>query len=332
VVCLEDGPLVRRLRKGGHPVEVVPTSGRWYSLLAAARRLRRIVRRHDPQVVHANGIKAALVAAGALVGTRTPLIWVKHDFSRDGALGRVVASRCDQIVGVSAAVTEALGHNARARVRVVQHGIAVPQIDRAEARARLVAELGEEPGPLLGVIGRLDPAKGHREIVEIVPELRRAHPNVRVLLVGDDDPNFTDHARLLRARVDDLGLGATVRFLGHRPDAVDIIATCDVVAVPSVAAGAARTEGASLVSLEAMAVGTPVVAYASGGIPEVVGECALLVPPGDRRGLAAAIGRLFDDPSEWKLHADCGRERVRRELSLERMRDAMLERYREAVP
>jgi glycosyltransferase involved in cell wall biosynthesis len=90
-------------------------------------------------------------------------------------------------------------------------------------------------------------------------------------------------------------------------------------------------EGFPYVGLEAMAVGTPVVGYAHGGLPEMVGECGRLVPPGDRDALREAILELLRDPGLRERLADCARARVRTEFSLDRMVGAMKERYREAV-
>ena len=114
VVSLQDGPFVPRLRASGFEVEVVETGPR-LSMLASALRVRRLINRDPPAVIHANGVKAALVAA--LARPRAPVLWVKHDFSWDGPLAALVARRCARVVGVSAAVTETFGAGLRERVR-----------------------------------------------------------------------------------------------------------------------------------------------------------------------------------------------------------------------
>ncbi len=87
VICLQDGPFVERLRSLGHSVEVVQTSGPGRASRCGAPRLRRALRRQAPDVVHANGVKAALAAGLATPGTGIPVLWLKHDFSWDGPLG-----------------------------------------------------------------------------------------------------------------------------------------------------------------------------------------------------------------------------------------------------
>ena len=83
-----------------------------------------------------------------------------------------------------------------------------------------------------------------------------------------------------------------------------------MVATPSVPAERGNTESFSLVALEAMLVGTPVVGYAEGGIPEVVGPCGLLVPTGDRHALRNALLRALRDDQLRSRLARCGRERL----------------------
>jgi colanic acid/amylovoran biosynthesis glycosyltransferase len=80
-----------------------------------------------------------------------------------------------------------------------------------------------------------------------------------------------------------------------------------------------------------MAAGTPVVGYSHGGVPELVGPCGALVAPGDRDALAEEIARLLGDDRVRDDLAACGRERVAREFSLERMVEAMKDRYRRAA-
>jgi glycosyltransferase involved in cell wall biosynthesis len=101
--------------------------------------------------------------------------------------------------------------------------------------------------------------------------------------------------------------------------------------VPSVPAERGNTESFSLVALESMAVGTPIVAYAEGGLPEVLGNCALLVPTGDRAGLRDAIVRALEDEELRRRLAVCGRERAANDFGVERMIESLVACYREAA-
>lgn len=332
VVFLEDGPAVARLQGLGHPVRVVP-AGRRAGLVAGAARLRRELRGRRPDVVHANGVKAALVAGLGLAGTGIPVLWVKHDFSWDGRPARLVARGCGEVVGVSEAVLHTLRDGTRGRrapkLTVVPNGIPEPEADAARGREALRAlGAGDGDGVVL-LLGRLHPAKGQIELVEAAPSLLAQAPGARIVLAGGEDPHQPAYARRVRARVSELGLGEQVLLAGHRQDALDLIAAARAVVVPSVRdeQGMGR-EGFGLVGVEALALGTPVAGYADGALPEVLGDAAALVSPGDRDALAAAITRLLTDGPWREGLARRGRRRFEERYRIERTAAAMAERYR----
>jgi glycosyltransferase involved in cell wall biosynthesis len=331
VVVLDDGPFVDRLRARGTAVEVVPT-GRRMGIVSGAVGLRRTLRRLDPAVVHANGVKAALVAVLAAAGTPWPVVWFKHDFSRDGWFGRTVARRCRLVVGVSETVVAAV--RSAATTRVVPTGLAVAPVDRDKARRHVLELLGAASGAeVVTLVGRMDPGKGHRELLAALPAIRAARPQTRVAFLGGDDSAHPHYPAAVREEVSRLGAGEAVTFLGHRDDALTIIAGSDVVVVPSVPVdrrGMGR-EGFGLVGVEAMATGTPVVGYADGALPEVLGPCALLVPPRDRVALGQAVVELLSDRTATARLVACGRRRVAERFSPERMTEAIKGCYLEAA-
>ena len=332
VVFLQDGPFVEDVSGRGHPVTLIETSARLTAIVRSALRLRRLLGDDPPDLVHANGVKAALVSVLATVGRRTPVVWLKHDLSFDRSLARPVAWRCRLVVGVSQAATRVFRGRLRRKVRVVPNALPALEVDRAAERRRVVEALGvTERAKVVALVGRLYSMKGHHELLEVVPELARRVPEVKVAFAGADDPNVPEYAARLRARVAELELGGVVEFLGPVPDAGRFIAGCDVIAVPSVPAERGNTESFSLVALEAMAAGTPVAGYAEGGLPEVLGDCALLVATGDREGLLDSIVRLLTDEELGARLAACGRERAREHFALDRMIASLEACYREAV-
>ena len=319
VVCLEEGPLVERLRAAGVPTEVLPTSPRAWGIAGSARRLRSLLARKRPAVVHANGIKAALVC---VLATRRPVVWVKHDFSFDGPLARLVASRCRLVVGVSDAVTKTFSAGTRRRkVDVVHNGLPERGVDREAGRRLLGDALGGPAGDVVALVGRLDPVKGHRELLAVASTIRSRRPEVRLVFIGGPDSSHPGYEDDLRREA-----GEEASFLGQRDDAETLIAGCDLLVIPTVV-----PEGFPYVGLEAMAAGTPVVGYAHGGVPELVGPCGALVAVGDRDALGGEIARLLGDRPARESLAACGRERVAREFSLQRMVEAMKDRYRRAA-
>ena len=295
VVVLQDGPFVAHLRDLGIATTVIPT-GRRAGLVTGAAGLRRVLRRERPALVHANGVKAAAVAALALAGRPEPMVWVKHDHSWDGRPARLLAGRAARVVAVSRSVAAAI--DGAGDVTVVRTGVDVGPVDRAALRAALCAEIGADPeDPVLIGVGRLDPAKGFDVAIDVLAEVRRSHPAARLVLVGGPDPSHPATAEALRARAAAAGVGDAVLLLGGRPDAVSLVAGADVLLVTSRAIDRRGTgrEGFGLVAAEAVVVGTPVVGFADGATPEVVGNAGLLVAPGDTAGLADRVRRVLDD-------------------------------------
>ena len=333
IVFLEEGPVVERFRARRLATEVLPTGRGGFAAAWSALRLRRVLQRDRPAVVHANGVKAALVSVLATRGTGVPVVWVKHDFSLDGPVARMIAGRCRAVVGVSAAVLETFeGASTAGKAHVVHNGLPAVKPDRERGR-RLVAEaIGLEPAAVIGLVGRLDRDKGQLELVAVLPELVRRVPEVRAVLVGGENPARPEYVTELRSALEREGLTDVVSFLGFREDALELISGFDVVVVPSVRdeRGLGR-EGFGYVGLEGFAAGTPVVAYDDGALRETLGDCALLVPPGDRAALADALVRVLEDAALRARLVACGRERLEGRFSVETMVEAMKERYVQAA-
>jgi glycosyltransferase involved in cell wall biosynthesis len=326
VLCLEDGPLMGELRASGHDARVVQATGSLPSIARAARRIRASLREEHPTVIHANGVKAAL--ACVLAPGKVPVVWVKHDFSYDGPLVRFVARRCDAVVGVSAACLNALTTKQRHGAMVVHTGVHVPDIDRAAARRKLVAELGiDETDRIIGLVGRLHPVKGHLELIAAAKQMVQDDPELQFVFIGGDDPAVPDHAAKVRRAA--AALQNRAHFLGHRDEVLELMAGLDVGVLPSHRDGAGTVEALPLTALEMMGAGTPVVAYASGGIPEALGSCGVLVSTGDVAGLATALALVVSDSRELDRMTECGRARVREDFSVEQMVEAMRRIYSE---
>lgn len=146
------------------------------------------------------------------------------------------------------------------------------------------------------MVARLDYVKGHRYLFEAVPQVKEEIENVKFLLVGDGPlrNNLERQAKLK-------GISQEVIFLGDREDALEVIATLDLLVLPSL------NEGMGRVLLEAQALGVPVVANRVGGVPEVIndGKTGILIPAKQPGVLAETIINLLRDNSN--------REKMRRE-------------------
>ena len=226
-------------------------------------------------------------------------------------LERALATSTDRLVACSDAVGDHVAERLdvpRAHVRVVPNGVAVD--DFRGDRRTLRAELGlADDVPLVGTVGRISRQKAPEDFLRAARTVLDARPDAVFVLVGEtDDAELSTRLRALAAQ---LRFGDRVRWLGHRQDVADVYAALDVFVLPS------HWEGFGLVLLEAMAAGTPIVATAVGGVPEVVGArsaegvSALLVPPGRPDALAEGITQLLHDRAAAAQLSARGRARAR---------------------
>ncbi|MDG4866013.1 glycosyltransferase family 4 protein, partial [Streptomyces sp. T-3] len=158
--------------------------------------------------------------------------------------------------------------------------------DRLRHKAR--AELGAVDRPLLMAVGSLDRHRGYRTLLDATRAWLALDP-VPLLVIAGEGPQ----RGALQRRIDSEGL--PVRLVGSRSDVRELLAAADVAVLPS------RWESRSVLAHEALHGGVPLVATAVGGVPELVGDAAELVPYGDAEALAGAVAGLLADPArrEW---------------------------------
>ncbi len=326
VILLEDGELAVRLRERDIPVEVVPVGRRARTALALPR-LRRALKDAGATAVHANDPKAAALTLLAGAGSGFRVIWLKHDRTLDGPIGRTIARRSTELVGVSesalAAMPDKPGHR-----HVIHNGVPAYEFDRSESRRRVLEELGAaEDADVIVAAGRLCPPKGQDTLVELMPGMLERRPGAHLALLGEENRAYAGFAEALRARASELGLRKRVHMTARRrtvEETVRFVAGCDLLAAPSTREPRSGwEEGFGLSVAEAMQVGTPVVAFRHGSLSEVLGDCGVLVDEGDGAALADAIVSVLGDPAERERMASCGRRRVserfRREDSIRKM-------------
>ena len=174
----------------------------------------------------------------------------------------------------------------------------------------------------VGYVGRLAAHKG----VQVLLDAVATDDRLRLRCAGSGPQE-----RELRAHTRDLGIADRVEFVGPL-ESVELAAfyrDLDVLAVPSLDTRS-WVEQFGRVAVEAMACGVPVVASASGALPDVVGGAGQLVPPGDAKALASTIVALADDPTAWAAARDAGLARAA-ECLWERVAEQYREMYDSAV-
>ncbi|MCM2389211.1 glycosyltransferase [Streptomyces albipurpureus] len=314
--------------EGLHAIVACPTGGelgpraaavgaevhRWHAVRAPGPRLAlevrtaaRLIRRLNPDLVHAHSAKAGLVARLAVRG-RIPTVFQPHAWSFDAVTGSsarlalawerygtrwstrtLCVSETERRAGEAAGIA--------ARWTVIRNGVDLDHfgsdagwggahdadLDRRQARAE-VAQLGQVPddAPLVLCVGRLCRQKGQDILLTAWPRITAAVPDARLLLVGDGP----DRESLVRSAP------AKVTFVGAISDIRPWLRAADLLVLPS------RWEGMALAPLEAMACGKPVVVSDVSGARESLPpghEAHCLVPPDDPAALATAVTALLSD-------------------------------------
>jgi glycosyltransferase involved in cell wall biosynthesis len=303
-------PLARRALAAG--IETIASAPIFEADPVAAWALRRAIRRHRIEIVHAHTAHAVALAALATLGTRTPLVASRRvDFRLRDNAGTRWKYRCAAVVvAVSEAVAQVVRNaNLGTRVVVVPDGVDLDRPARP-ASAETLASLGVPEGARLVV--QVAQLVGHKDPLTFVAAIAAAHrrvPSLQALLVGDG-PLRGAVEQAVRER----GLDDVLHVTGYRTDADELLAAAEVVTLSS------REEGMGSVLLDALAFGRPVAATRAGGIPEIVwdGETGLLSAVGDGEGLGASIVALLSDPVRAARLGAAGRERAP-QFSLEQM-------------
>jgi glycosyltransferase involved in cell wall biosynthesis len=230
-------------------------------------------------------------------------------------LGRSVVRANARLAAVTACCSQTVAAQLpprAARVVAYPHIDAAPAGDGAAFRRRHAIAAG---GPVIAAIGNISHGRGQDVAIRALADLRRDHPDARLVIAGEPHPRPVDRAYAgeLRTLVDDLGLAGAVFLCGfERTD--DVLAASDVVVNP-----VRMAEPFGRVAMEALSAGRPVVSSAVGAVPEVLehDRHALLVAPDRPDLLAAGIRRLLAQPAlAARLVAD-GRAHVRATFSAE---------------
>jgi glycosyltransferase involved in cell wall biosynthesis len=274
------------------PVEIPADPGPQDS--GAIRQLRKAIAGRDVEVIHAHGLRAGFVVSLARTGLPTVVTWHNAVLARGlkgqaGALlERIVARNATLTLGASEDLVDratALGAKHARLGPVAAPELATPKRTRSAVRAefRLKAET-----PLILSVGRLHPQKRYDLLVDASARWRELTP-APVVAVAGSGPSYMPLAQ--RASQ----LHAPFHLLGHRTDVADLLLGADLAVVTS------DWEARQLFTQEALHAGVPLIVTGVGGLPGLVGDAAVVIPPGDLDALDEAVRRMLADP---ELRAD----------------------------
>ena len=331
VLALSGGPGVRRIERTGVSTCVLDDMPDEEAVAAVAAHLSAV----DADVVHNHMYRAEVIGTQAAwllsaAGRRRPYIVgtvhssrVRSESDRD--LIRRLTPRMDHLIAVSRAIVRKVEDEGRvgAPISLIYNGVDLARYSDQEVCCTLNREYGiPAAAPIVGVVDRLEPEKGHPTLLEAWPSVIASAPSAHLLVVGEGSQREG-----LEAEAASLRIAASVTFTGRRDDVPAVTAALDVAVLPS------YREAQGLSILEAMALSRPVVASAVGGIPEMIdhGRTGLLVPPRDPSALAGLIVRLLTDHPYADMLGRAGHDLVHERFCVELMVRAVETIYDEAV-
>ena len=297
--------------------------------------LRRLFRENAFDIIHCHSAKAGLL--GRMAARRLPVarVYTPHCFPfrmEDDPLATVLYFRLERMAGAwtdrlvavapsEAELARAMGVVPSDRVRLIENGIDPAAFEVSVDRTAKRAELGLTAGDaVLLSVGALRPQKGHRYLIEALPDVLVRHPQVRVLIAGAEGEGSGLAELAGRLRVEH-----RVHLLGTRTDVPALLKSADCFVLPSL------WEGGPYALLEAMAAGTPVVASRILGVADWVreGQTGRLAEPGVPRSLARAIDRALSETALSRQMADAARQMVLRRNTRRRWLADMAALYEE---
>lgn len=323
-----EGPLADEFRAVGAEVVDVPKGpGTDVTLVprlawALGRRKVEVVHSHNPLPLIYGAPAARLVGAVA--------IHSKHGVNPGSRGHRMLRRQAARLVSSFVAVSTVTAQQAReqrdcaaSQLVVIANGIRLEQFKPdAAARAAVRAELGiAADAMVVGMVGRIDEFKNQPLLLAAIAP--RLGPLVQVVFVGDGPTRAGLDAAVAALPP---AARAAAHVLGRRMDVARLLPAFDVFALSS------KSEGLPLVVPEAMAAGLPVVATAVGGLPTVIDDGVTgYLTAVDRGELAAALGKLLDDPPAARAMGARAREVALTRYSAERMCDDYLALYQQAL-
>ncbi|PWK67546.1 glycosyltransferase family 4 protein [Aminobacter sp. AP02] len=329
VLQISDGPVAEIFRREGVQFETAPAQTHLArgqkrdgaAVATVARTLpafTRFLKARDAAIVHTNDGRTHIAWGLAARFAGSKHLWHHRNDSSSFGLRRVAPWLSHHVVAVSkfASPRPAL-ISAAGKCSVVHSPFDVNMsagMERSEARSKVLAEIGvPAETQLFGYVGTLVERKRPVLFVEALAAMKRMAPDMKLagLLLGNSLNGLDDQAK---SRAEALGIAEHIHFLGFRYPVEPWVAALDALLVTAVDEPLGRT------IVEAMLLGTPVVAADSGGNPEAIedGETGLLVRPDEPDEFAKAGLKLVREPSMRRHIVETARSNARARFSVER--------------
>ncbi len=296
----------------------------WLTIL----KLRRFIKDENIQIIHAQTRTAQFAAHFVSRLTRIPYVVTWHGFYRPGFFRRLLPCWGKRTMAISKTVFRHLVDVFRRdenKVRLIFNGVDTSKFNNdysTSEKEEIKRRYGLKNGPIIGIISRLAPEKGHIYLIEAFKELLVEIPDAQLIIVGDGKMKTE-----LKKRVREFGIDNAVHFFGEILNTKEFLGIMDVFTRPSI------EEGFGLGVVEAMLMGLAVVSTDVGGFKSILdhGNVGILVPPKDVTKLKNAIVRILGDSKIARELGEAGRKYALKNFSADRMAAQVEAVYKEVL-
>ena len=329
--CYPGSRIDQRLR--GLGFEPIPLRIRSYLHPLQIYKLAKTIRKSGIDLIHSDYSKDlwTIIPAMKLSADR-PVVLIKHIGTQKPKrdwFHRWIYRNVSHVIAISTVIKDniiATHPIDQSRVSVLHNGVSLEKFNQQNVdRAAVRVEFKIAPDEVvIGIVGRLQVAKGYLEFLKMAAAISPEFPNTKFMIVGEATHGRQAEADMILNQIDELGLREKVIYTGYRDDVPSLLAAMDMFVFPS------RAEAFGLVLIEAMAMQLPVVACRSDGVLDIVldHETGLLFTPKNVDELIGAVSDLLQHPQKRLSFGKAGLARVKKFFSENQILDELENLYR----
>lgn len=298
------------------------------NILSVFFKLCGLIRKEGIEVIHAQTRVAQWAAWLLSIATRVPYTATWHGFYRPHLFRKLIPCWGDRTIAISRTVYDDLRDSfgrRESRIRLIFNGVDTEKFVNdysSEEKKTIKKRYGLKEGPVIGIISRLSPEKGHKYLINAFKTVRERFPDVQLMIVGEG--RLKDE---LKKMTSDMKLEDSVYFLENTLNTKELLAIMDVFTRPSI------EEGFGLAVVEAMLMGLPIVSTDVGGFKSILnhGRVGILVAPENAVELGDALSMILKDKQFAEEMGKAGEKYARLNFSADRMAAEVEEVYKEII-
>ena len=299
IFCLDRGAIYEKAKENNIEVHTLPPTKRYFSY-SFFKKIKKLCSSGEFDLVHVHSFNTIFSLLLGLKGVNIPVVATRHiyvEHVKKDLLHKWYLGRIDKMLAISDFSKQNILDTypiSEDKIETLYLGIDLNKHTRDEQKALEFKEKFniDKSKKIVGVIGRIDPAKGQMEFIESIPDVIQERQDVHFVIVGKTtSQNEVAYLDKLRTRIQELSLNPYVSFTGFFSDVSVPLSALDVFVMPS------YFEAFGLIAIEAMACKVPVIATDMGSISEIIpdGTYGIKILPKNSSQIAEAIKKVLSD-------------------------------------